>query len=170
MANGLNLKNCLAALSTQGPLMQITLQVHRTTSPHCAPVVWASPYKGVSGTVFQPTELRLSLSNQSGTAIPLPTTSMFTEQWDQLILTNQDSAFWTTGTVRIWSPHLHGETQIRYQGQGLVVSISQLPSGSKSTLPFPFYQGLKIVFSDVSPDLTHPGQNGAVWTRADGAD
>lgn len=49
------------------------------------------------------------------------------------ILTNQDSASWTNQTVKIWSLHLHEDGPIRNQGRDL--SVSQLPSGSGSTLP-----------------------------------
>lgn len=66
---------------------------------YCVPAVWASPYKGVSWIVFQPIGLRLSLSNQSCTAISLLASSLNNQTGS--IPTDQYDAFWTNQTVSI---------------------------------------------------------------------
>lgn len=56
-------------------------------------------------------------------------------------LANQDSAFWTSLTVQIWSLHLHEDGPIRDHNIGCFIlqasNVSQLPSGSESVFPFP---------------------------------
>lgn len=61
--------------------------------------IWASPYKGVPGILFQPIGLRLSPSNQSCATIYPPASSLTNQSGS--ILTNQDSTFWTNQTARI---------------------------------------------------------------------
>ena len=75
-----------------------------TACLHCVSAVWASPYKGVSGILFQLLGLRISPSNQSCT--PLASQS-------RSILTNQDGAFWINQIVRVWSPHLQEDRSVR---------------------------------------------------------
>ena len=84
--------------------------LHRTACPHCITAIWASPNKGVPEIVFQPTELRCSLSYQICAALS-PSASSSTNQRSS-ILTNQDSVFWTNQIARIWSPHIHKDQPI----------------------------------------------------------
>ena len=60
------------------------LPLHCTACLHGVPAFWASPYKAVSGILFQPIGLRLSPSNWSHTAID-PSASLPTN-WSSCIL------------------------------------------------------------------------------------
>ena len=65
------------------------------------------------------------------------------------ILTDEDNAFWSNQTAKIWSPHLHEDGPNQGAGAGTSVYISQLPSGPERVL--------SLSTEDwVSPaDLTH---------------
>ena len=97
--------------------MQTVLQGGAWAKPRACTVLLGSEsaYKGVSRIVFQPRGLRLFLSNQSCMVIYPSTFSLMNQS--SSILTNQKSAFWTTQTIRIGSPHLHEDGPIRGKGQ-----------------------------------------------------
>lgn len=52
------------------------------------------------------------------------------------ILTNQDRAFWTNQTVRIWLPHLHEDRPIRNQGRDFL-QYKSAPDRGNAQFPFP---------------------------------
>lgn len=71
------------------------LPLHWGSCLPCASAFWASPCKGVPGILFQLTGLRFPHFSLNCPASTNQKSS---------ILTNQDRAFWTNETAKIWSP------------------------------------------------------------------
>lgn len=77
------------------------------------------------------------LSTNRNKAFPIQSELCSSDQSERFYLTNQDRAFWTNQTARIWSPDLHEDRPIRDQGQRLLSIWANSPWALRALFPSP---------------------------------
>lgn len=131
------MKPSRATISLQRPLTQTAFKENAALSylasctelPFCTvSAIWASCYRGVPGIRFQPIELRLSLFNQ------LYPISIFTNHSEWLHSDQSGKCLLDQSNFKDLESSFAWGLTSQGPGLGTYVHISQLPSGSQSTL------------------------------------